>query len=128
MRLTRTLFPSMVIALSSSVQGEHPAYLHLPGDNLAQGRAVWLETCEGCHGYGIAGAPVPMDPDDWRSRLQKPQHTLHEHAINGFFGPDDTHMPPRGGNPNLSDAEVTAAVDYMTALARFYLQNQEKSK
>ena len=47
---------------------------------------------------------------------------LYEHALNGFFEPVDTEMPARGGNAALSDDEVRAAVDYMVALANYYIQ------
>jgi cytochrome c5 len=95
---------------------------------LAQGRAVWLENCEGCHGYGIAGAPIPMEADDWRERLRQDRGVLYRHAIEGFFGPDDTFMPPRGGNERLGDDEVRAAVDYMAALARSHIQQTEHTR
>ena len=103
------------------------AYVALEGDGMAQGRALWLESCEGCHGYGIAGAPIPMEPAAWAPRLAKGQETLYRHAIEGFFGPDDTMMPARGGNPALTDPEVKAAVDYMTGLARHYIQMKENT-
>jgi cytochrome c5 len=99
-------------------------YLEFEGVRLDQGRSLWLANCEGCHGYGIAGAPVPMKPADWRARLAKGKAVLYEHAINGFFGPDDTMMPERGGNPELTDQQVKAAVDYMTALANHYIQQE----
>jgi cytochrome c5 len=99
-------------------------YKIFAGEVLVQGRAVWLANCETCHGYGIAGAPIPMQPAEWRPRLQQPIDVLYGHALNGFFGPDDTYMPPRGGNPKLSDAEVKSAVDYMTTLARHYIDQQ----
>ena len=51
---------------------------------------------------------------------------LYDHAINGFFGPQDTMMPERGGNPELSDEEIMTAVDYMMALATYYLQRERK--
>jgi len=108
--------------ISAQATADNPAYLTLPGADLAQGRAIWLDSCEGCHGYGIAGAPIPMQPAEWQSRLQQPQQLLYRHAIDGFFGPDDTMMPPRGGNPSLTDTQVMRAVDYMTALARHYQQ------
>ncbi len=102
------------------------AYVQLQGERLQQGRQIWLANCEGCHGYGIAGAPVPMAPAEWAPRLGKGKSVLYEHAINGYFGVDDTMMPARGGNPDLSDDEVRSAVDYMTALAAHYIQLERK--
>lgn len=95
-------------------------------NELAAGRSVWLDNCETCHAYGIAGAPNPLQPPEWSERLRTPLSTLYEHAIEGFFGATDTYMPPRGGNANLTDSEVKSAVDYMAALARFYLSKKEK--
>ena len=40
--------------------------------------------------------------------------TLVDHAINGFTG-EAGYMPPKGGRLDLSDEEVTAAVEYMVA-------------
>lgn len=97
------------------------AYVEFQEARLVQGRAVWLANCEGCHGYGIAGAPIPMKPGQWEARLAQGNAVLYDHALNGFFGPEDTEMPARGGNAELSDEEVRAAVDYMVALANFYI-------
>lgn len=93
--------------------------------HLVAGKAIWLANCEGCHGYGVAGAPIPTRPDEWRARVQQPQALLYQHALEGFFGPGDTMMPARGGNDQLTDDEVRAAVDYMTALARFHIQHED---
>ena len=110
-----------------SVAGaDYSAYVELQGGQLPQGRSVWLANCEGCHGYGIAGAPIPMQAADWAARLEKGKTVLYEHAINGFFGPDDTMMPERGGNVELTDEEVITAVDYMVALANYYIQLERK--
>lgn len=111
--------------LFAQAWADNPAYRSFEGAGLTQGRVIWLDNCEGCHGYGIAGAPIPMEADQWRERLQKDQATLYRHAINGFYGPDDTIMPGRGGNPSLSDLQVRQAVDYMTALARYHLTKTE---
>lgn len=92
---------------------------------LAEGRQLWLDNCQTCHAYGIAGAPIPRIPKQWKHRLQSPLPLLYEHAIEGFYGDSDTHMPARGGNPALTDAEVMAAVDYMVALAKHYLSTTE---
>ncbi len=112
--------------MTLTVDADSSAYVELQGKHLTQGRALWLANCEGCHGYGIAGAPIPMDPSDWASRLKQERSVLYDRAINGFFGPDDTMMPERGGNPNLSDTEIMAAVDYMAALATYYIQRKRK--
>lgn len=103
-----------LIRLASAADTEYPP----AGDNsTSEGRLVWLGTCESCHAYGIAGAPRPTKADEWAERVIKPRSTLYEHAIAGFFGPDDTYMPPKGGNELLSEDEVKAAVDYMLEFA-----------
>ena len=109
------IFGGAPFASGLSQAADYPSY-----QGLDQGRSLWIDTCEGCHGYGIAGAPIPMEAADWAPRLNKPVSELYDHAINGFFGPDDTMMPARGGNDALSDSEVKAAVDYMLELARQY--------
>lgn len=114
----RLAIPVLALLVSGPVAAEK--YPRFAEPELDAGRVIWLESCEGCHGYGIAGAPVPMNAEDWRERLERPMETLYTHALEGFFGPDDTMMPARGGNPALSDDEVRQAVDYMTRLARLY--------
>lgn len=96
------------------------------GDATAEGRDVWLNNCEGCHAYGFAGSPNPFKPDHWRARLKKDKSVLYRHALEGFFGPKDTFMPPRGGTDSLSDREVKSAVDYMRALAQHTINKEEK--
>lgn len=93
---------------------------------ISQGREIWLNNCESCHGYGIADAPVPMNPEEWEFRLTKGKPVLYEHAINGFIGPDYSMMPARGGNEKLNDDEVKLAVDYMIYLAGFYINKQDQ--
>lgn len=118
----------VALLLSAAPWADNPAYRQFDDDRLAQGRMIWLGTCEGCHGYGTAGAPIPMHPEEWRERLVKDREVLYRHAIEGFFGPDYTYMPPRGGNDDLSDDEVRLAVDYMTTLATHYLQSEERTE
>lgn len=105
-----------------SFAGEETDSPYIDFPELEQNKQVWLQNCEGCHGWGVADAPIPMNADEWRHRVIKDKETLYDHAINGFFGPDDAMMPPKGGNDDLSDEEVKAAVDYMLELARYYQQ------
>ncbi len=92
-----------------------PPYPEFADARLAAGRAIWLGTCEGCHGYGIAGSPRIGDLAAWEPRIAQGKELLYRHALEGFFGKGSTYMPPRGGNDTLTDEEVRAAVDYVVA-------------
>lgn len=119
------IFPSFSDAANSSNTDQNTKYVDFPDAHLQQGKRIWIDNCESCHAYGVGDAPIPMEASAWEFRIKKGNTTLYEHAINGFFGPDDAMMPARGGNEKLSDDEVKAAVDYMVALASHYI---EKSK
>lgn len=116
----------MVMALS--VHADNASYQDFKSEHLRYGKVVWLLNCETCHAYGVADAPIPMNPDEWDFRLKQTKSDLYDHAINGYFGPDDSFMPARGGNEKLTDDEVRAAVDYMAELATFYISQQEDMK
>jgi cytochrome c5 len=115
------------VIMRPALGAEHAQFIKFTGQALENGRELWLQNCKGCHAYGTAGAPVPMRADQWEFRVSKPRAILYDHAINGFFGPDDTMMPERGGNPELSDEQVKLAVDYMLTLAGFYIDKQVKN-
>ena len=108
--------------LPAMLQAGPEQYIQPEDAELSQGRDLWLENCESCHGYGVADAPIPMRPEEWQQRLRQQRELLYEHAINGFIGPDYSMMPARGGNEALTDAEVRSAVDYMVFLAEYYIK------
>jgi cytochrome c5 len=76
------------------------------------GEQVFGAVCKTCHEAGIAGAPKVGDKAAWAGPIKKGYETLVQHALNGFQEPGKV-MPPRGGNPDLSDIEVERAVVYM---------------
>ncbi len=76
------------------------------------GEAVYNASCVVCHGAGIAGAPRVGDIPTWTERIAQGMALLTEHAIRGYQGETGV-MPAKGGNPALSDAAVTAAVEFM---------------
>ena len=94
------------------------AYPQFDGERLQLGRQIWLDTCQVCHTSDIAGAPHVTDSAAWAPRLAKGKDVLYQHALEGFHGPLGTEMPPRGGNAQLTDEQVRAAVDYMVALVQ----------
>ena len=77
------------------------------------GLNVYQQACATCHKGGLAGAPVVGDKEQWRARIAQGTDVLVEHAVNGFQG-SAGYMPPKGGQIQLSDEEVAAAVRYMT--------------
>ena len=81
------------------------------------GQQVYQTTCVACHEAGIAGAPKMGDKSQWAKHIAKGLDTLHASALKGVQGSAGA-MPPKGGNPGLSDAEVRAAVDYMVARSK----------
>ncbi len=78
----------------------------------ADGEAVYRQSCAACHDAGVAGAPRLGDPDAWEQRLPKGIDAMTGLVIEGVQGYSGV-MPPRGGNPALSDAELRAAVEFI---------------
>lgn len=83
----------------------------------ADGKTVFEKTCKMCHVPGIAGAPKLGDKAEWAARNKKGMDTLVKNAIGGYKGAKGM-MPPKGGNPKLSDADVKAAVKYMLSASK----------
>lgn len=82
---------------------------------LAHGKEIWDQNCQVCHGPGLAGAPPKGDDQAWAARIAKGLETLVQNATLGYSGPGGHQMPARGGNSELSDDEVEAAVSYMVS-------------
>jgi len=83
------------------------------GGGAGSGKGTYDAVCNVCHGAGVAGAPKFADKAAWAPRMKQGVAALHASAIKGKGA-----MPPKGGNPSLSDADVSAAVDYMVSAAK----------
>ena len=82
--------------------------LRYPHRLAVDGEAIYSGLCETCHEAGIAGAPI-SGSDQMAERLsEKGLEALVTNAINGL-----NVMPPRGGNPSLTDEQIRAAVEFM---------------
>lgn len=80
-------------------------------DGTLDGAVIFNNLCGSCHTSGVGGAPT-MARTDWTARIAQGVETLHTHAIEGFTG-NSGIMPPKGGNPALTDEQVIATVDWM---------------
>jgi cytochrome c5 len=78
-----------------------------------QGKAVYQNTCSSCHETGVSGAPKIGDKTAWDSLIAKGKDQLVQSVINGKGA-----MPPKAGNPGLSEEEIRAAVNYMVDQVR----------
>ncbi len=74
------------------------------------GETVYNSNCMACHATGAAGAPKLGDAAAWAPRIAAGMATLMKNAINGLNA-----MPPKGLCMTCSDAEITAAVEYIVA-------------
>lgn len=83
-----------------------------PASGNMSGQQVFAQVCKTCHEAGIAGAPKVGDKAVWSPRIAEGEKTLVQHAINGYQGKSGV-MPPKGGNPSLTDDEVHRAVVYL---------------
>nr|HMM26368.1 c-type cytochrome [Pseudoxanthomonas mexicana] len=78
------------------------------------GGEIYKNLCGACHTNGVGKAPM-LNAAGMGARAAKGVDTLYKHAIEGFTGPDGGIMPPKGGNPALTDEQVKATVDWMLA-------------
>lgn len=81
------------------------------------GKTIFDQLCTTCHTNPATGAPDIHDKASWAPRVAQGLEILIKHAIDGYSGKDGKGalMPPKGGNPALTDAQVKATVEWMLA-------------
>jgi cytochrome c5 len=72
------------------------------------GEQIYEAQCSKCHGTGVNGAPRVGDIQAWIPRLKQGIDIVVRSAIQGHGG-----MPARGGQADLTDAELKSTVVYM---------------
>lgn len=85
------------------------------GGPAPDGQAIYTQTCVVCHGADGKGT-IPGVPDftSEGSPLAKSDTELLRNVIGGFQSPGSfMAMPPKGGNPALTEADVKAVLDYL---------------
>ena len=101
--------PAAAAAAAAAKAASQVAY-----GGTTDGAVIYQNLCGACHTNGVGKAPT-LDHAHWDARIAQGNETLYKHAIEGFTGPDGGIMPPRGGNPALTDEQVKATVDWMLA-------------
>jgi len=83
------------------------------GGDTGKGKSIYDGGCVVCHSTGVAGAPKAGDKAAWGPRLKTGKDALFTSVTKGKGA-----MPPKGGNASLTDADIKAAIDYLTGLAK----------
>lgn len=91
--------------------------------DLAQGKRLYQSTCAMCHGYQGEGVERLGKPIVGSAFVrQRSDEELLAFLIEGRTAdhPDNTQripMPPRGGNPSLTDQDLSLIVAYMRSIS-----------
>ena len=78
--------------------------------DVSEGRRIYIEVCAACHANGVAGAPRFGNRQEWEMRQLRGRKEMLQSVMKGRGS-----MPPKGGNPSVSDAQAQAAMDYLLA-------------
>jgi cytochrome c5 len=108
--------PSTQNESSEVAGGEKPSAFDqgIADPTIAAGEEIYERSCAGCHESGTGGAPKPGEKADWKDRIGLGVEALTKRSIEGYEGKKGA-MPAKGGNAELSDEEVSKAVQYMIA-------------
>ena len=79
----------------------------------ADGKAIYDKVCVACHAQSVAGSPKLGDKTAWAPRIKTGTDAMVQSVIKGKGA-----MPPKAGNPALSEAEIRAAVEFMAAQSK----------
>ena len=81
--------------------------------SISKGEKLYDASCKLCHATDTMGAPKVGDASAWSAVVEKGMDTVLVNAINGTGG-----MPPKGGNMDLSDADIKEIVEYMVGASK----------
>ena len=79
----------------------------------ADGKAVYDKLCFACHAQSVAGSPRLGDKAAWAPRIQSGTDAMIQSVLKGKGA-----MPPKAGNPALSEGEIRAAVEFMVSQSK----------
>jgi len=86
---------------------------HAKPAGAVDGKAVYDKVCFACHQQSVAGSPKLGDKEAWAPRIKAGTDALVQSVIKGKGA-----MPPKAGNPSLSEAEIRVTVDFMVSQSK----------
>jgi len=104
-----------VMRIKNEINNVVPAYStvrDLPAKSadsaVSAEQELYEANCALCHASDNMGAPAVGDHEAWSAVISKGHDEVLKNAINGTGG-----MPPKGGNMDLTDAQMKDIVDFM---------------
>jgi cytochrome c5 len=114
--LTEAEIQSSVVLMANQAGAkfkEKPAAAPAKAPAAADGKGVYDKVCFACHQQSVAGSPKLGDKAAWAPRLQTGTGAMVQSVIKGKGA-----MPPKAGNPALSEGEIRAAVEFMVSQSK----------
>ena len=86
-----------------------------PDSSGISGKQIYESNCMACHGAnGKGNIPGVPDFNAKNGRLSKSDSELLSNIITGIQSPGSSMpMPPKGGNAELTNADINAVLDYL---------------
>jgi mono/diheme cytochrome c family protein len=94
-----------------------PALEVLPVVAVARGRDLFRTSCAACHaaeGTGVDGLGKDLTRSPFVASLNNP--ALHKFLLVGRPNATPAPMPPKGGNPDLTDEDLEQLITYVRAI------------
>ncbi len=104
------------------VPTEPPTAVPLPMGDAAAGATLFTSNCSSCHGadaHGITGVGKDLTTGDFVPTMNDDQFLAFVKAGRPSGDPANTtgiDMPPKGGNPALSDEQILDIIAYIRSI------------
>jgi mono/diheme cytochrome c family protein len=111
----------LVACQKGSSEGGATATASAPGDAV-HGKQVFMTTCSTCHGTdgkGVKGLGKDLVDSEFvktKSDADLVKMVSNGRAMNDPLNTTKIAMPPKGGNPALSDKDIRDAVAYLKTI------------
>jgi mono/diheme cytochrome c family protein len=113
---------ALILLASGCADDAGPTTTRDPGEAVARGGALYVATCQVCHGpsgEGIPGMGDPLAGSEFlasRTDAQMVQFLIEGRAGNDPENRSGIAMPPLGGNPRLSTDDLYDIVEFLRSL------------